>query len=181
MAIKQASSSAALWAFSQQSPRPLSVHCFEINSEDTFRKTCLPDNILILYSRRDGKYFCPRVWDVRKKEPFSLLSSQVNSSDPTQQKFKLQQDQSLKLIGPGDPRMPRRRPALQAPGGRRAFSHPRRVAVPLSSAWLCCLRVLAEYLPWRSSVENTKAAKVTTRREDTTGPHGKEEKSLPPF
>lgn len=35
-----------------------------------------------------------------KKEPFSLLCSQVNIYDSTQQKFKLQQCQSLKLRGP---------------------------------------------------------------------------------
>ena len=38
---------------------------------------------------------------VKKKEPFSLLCSQVNIYDSTQQKFKLQQCQSPKFIGPG--------------------------------------------------------------------------------
>lgn len=37
---------------------------------------------------------------MKKKEPFSLLCSQVKIYDPTQQKFKLQQCQPLKLIGP---------------------------------------------------------------------------------
>lgn len=37
---------------------------------------------------------------MKNKESFSLLCSQVNIYDPTQQKSKLQQCQSLKLTGP---------------------------------------------------------------------------------
>lgn len=40
---------------------------------------------------------------MQKKEPCSLLSSQVNIYDRTQQKFQLQQGQSLKPRGPVGP------------------------------------------------------------------------------
>lgn len=59
----------------------------------------MSDNLLILLSRRDGKYFYSGVWDVKKKEPFSLLHSQVNMYDFTQQKFQMQHCQAYRPQG----------------------------------------------------------------------------------
>lgn len=104
----------------------------------------MPDNILIVYSRSDGKYFCPRVWDVKKKEPFSLLSSQVNIYDPTQQKSKLQQGQSLKLKGPVGPMHGESAGQLSKTLEDVLFSNSQCIGCP--PAWLCYLNVFSKYL-----------------------------------
>lgn len=59
----------------------------------------MSDNLLILSSRCDGKYFYSGVWDVKKKEPFSLLHSQVSMYDLIQQKFQLQHGQAYRPRG----------------------------------------------------------------------------------
>lgn len=101
----------------------------------------MSDNLLILLSRRDGKHFYSAVWDV-KKEPFSLLHSQVNMYDFTQQKFQMQHCQAYRpqgthalaeldteSVGQGPSSEKRMRPSS---------SHGVLLAVHLPfSAWLC--------------------------------------------